>query len=254
MSLKNKVALITGGSSGIGAATAILFAKEGAYVAVVARNEEKLKNVKSEIDKVGAKPLIIIADLSVDIETKAVVSKTIDTFGKLDILVNNAGVIRYASVLNENLLQVYDEVISINLRAVVLLTNLAVPYLIKTRGNIVNISSAAGTIVLADKHLKGFASYCTSKAGMDHFSRYAAIELAEKGVRVNIISPGPVETDILKNAGGSSEWDLMAEKTALKILTKPEEVADLVLYLASDKGRSVTGSNYTIDAGLRMYP
>lgn len=248
MSFTNKVVIVTGGSSGIGASAAIHFAKEGAQVAIVGRNENKLKEVAAQISKVGKTPLIIKADLSTD-DVKTVVKKTIEKFGKLDVLVNNAGMARSAAVEDENLMEIYDEVMNTNLRSVVALTNLACPFLIKSKGNIVNISSIAGSSTLRASAPSGLAAYCISKAGLDHFSRITAMELAPKGVRVNIVSPGPVETSILEASGHSSSWDTIKDITALKVLAQPEEIADLILYLASDKARCITGSNYVIDGG-----
>ncbi|KOB66312.1 3-dehydroecdysone 3alpha-reductase [Operophtera brumata] len=249
MSFANKVVIVTGGSSGIGATTAIHFAKEGAQVAIVGRNETNLKDVAAQISKVGKNPLIIKADVSKDDEVKTIIKNTVDKFGKLDILVNNAGLVRYSDVGDEDFLEKYDVVINTNLRSIVILTNLATPHLIKTKGNIVNISSIAGSTTMKAFLPSGYAAYCTSKAGLDHFSRVAAMELAPKGVRVNIISPGPVETPILVNAGGLTSWDKAKQATALEVFTQTDEIADLILYVASDKAKSITGSNYFIDGG-----
>lgn len=249
MSFANKVVIVTGGSSGIGAATAVHFAKEGAQVAIVGRNETKLKDVAAQISKVGKTPLVIKADVATN-EVRSIVKKTIEKFGKLDVLVNNAGLLRDAAILDENLEQVYDEVMNTNLRSIFILTSLAGPHLIKSKGNIVNISSVAALSTLKAFAPTGKAAYCVSKAALNHFSRISAMELAPKGVRVNMVSPGPVETSILENAGQDSSWDTVKEFTALKILTQPEEVADLILYLASDKAKSITGGNYVIDGGF----
>ncbi|KAJ8713157.1 hypothetical protein PYW08_008461 [Mythimna loreyi] len=247
----NKVVIVTGGSAGIGAATAELFAKEGASVAIVGRNEEKLNEVAKRCEQHGANTLIIKADVSKEEEAKTIVQKTIDKFEKLDILVNNAGIVRFASILQPNLLQNFDEVMNTNLRPVVLITNLAAPHLIKTKGNIINVSSVAATLA----KVPGLMSYSVSKAAMDHFTRFAAMELAPSGVRVNSVNPGPVTTDIMATAGVPAklmEGPTMASMTALGRASEADEVGDIILYLASDKARGVTGSCYVIDNGFLL--
>lgn len=250
MSFSNKVVIVTGSSSGIGASTAIFFAKEGANVVIVGRNETNLNNIANQIGKIGKKPLVIKADVSKDEDLKLIIKKTIEKYGVLDVLVNNAGMTSMATILDEHLPQTFDKVMNTNLRSAVLLTNFAAPHLIKSKGNIVNISSVAGTSQIADMGF-GNAAYCTSKAGMDHFSRVAALELAEKGVRVNVVSPGPVETPIIEQTG-NTDWAPIVATTALKLLTQPEEIADMILYLASDKARCITGSTFVIDSGMKL--
>ncbi|CAH0595534.1 unnamed protein product [Chrysodeixis includens] len=249
MSFQNKVVLITGGSSGIGAATAELFAKEGADIAIVARNEVKLKNTAEKCEKLGAKVLIIKADVAVDSDLKRIIKETIDRFNKIDVLVNNAGILTSATIEDENLMEIYDKTINTNLRSTVYLTNLAVPYLIKTKGNVVNISSILGSSTLGNPHR---LSYCVSKAGMDHFTRAAALQLTSSGVRVNAVSPGATKTDVLSNAGIQTSWDDIAKIFKVERISEPEEIGEVILFLASDKARSITGANYCIDNGALL--
>ncbi|XP_035448838.2 3-oxoacyl-[acyl-carrier-protein] reductase FabG-like [Spodoptera frugiperda] len=247
----NKVVLVTGGSSGIGAAAVKLFAKEGASVAFVGRNEAKLKEVASSCQQHGANVLVIRADVSKDEEANTIVQQTVDKFGKLDVLVNNAGIVRHASILEANLLKKFDEVMNTNLRSVVHLTNLAAPHLVKTKGNIVNVSSVVST----STKFPGIMCYSVSKAGLDHFTRAAALELARSGVRVNAVNPGPVETDIISNSGLSEEQVRNANPAAMTVTGRSsdaDEIGDLILYLASDKARSVTGSCFVIDNGYLL--
>ncbi|XP_063539065.1 3-oxoacyl-[acyl-carrier-protein] reductase FabG-like [Cydia strobilella] len=254
MSFSGKVVLVTGASSGIGAATAILFSKEGASVAIVGRNETKLGNVAQKCKQLGAQPLVIRADVSNEKEASTIIEKTVDHFGKLDVLVNNAGIIRKASVADSNSLKIYDEVMNTNMRSIVQLTSLAAPFLVATKGNIVNVSSVAST-----KLLEGLTAYCVSKAGLDHFTRCAALDLAASGVRVNSVNPGPVRTDLAENgdlmnlmmpgAGDAAWWEYMKTMTALNRVGEPEEIADVIAFLASDKARSITGSTYVSDNG-----
>lgn len=253
MSLVNKVAIVTGASSGIGAAIALKLSEEGVRVTIVGRNENKLKSVAEACGKRGSKPLIIVADVSNDADAKKIVSETLNFFGKIDILVNNAGIGNASSILDDKAMDVFDKVVSTNLRSAVQLTHLSAKYLIETKGNIINICSIAATTVLS----KTAFSYCTSKAGLDHFTRCIALELAPKGVRVNAINPGPVKTEIIENTGVNAAvskhiWDIMKKSTALGRIGDAEEIADLVAFLASDKARSITGSSITTDNGSSM--
>ncbi|XP_073947818.1 uncharacterized oxidoreductase MexAM1_META1p0182-like [Choristoneura fumiferana] len=253
MSFSGKVVLVTGASSGIGAATAVLFSGSGARVALVGRNEAKLSNVAEKCAARSAHPLVIKADVANEEEAKTIVQKTVDHFGQLDILVNNAGIARYASVSEPNILEIFDIVMKTNLRSVVQLTNLAAPHLAATKGNIVNVSSIAAHTVLQNS-----APYCVSKVGLDHFTRCAALELASSGVRVNSVNPGPVRTDILEASGlvtadqSDETWDKMKVMTALNNVSEPSEIADVIAFLASDKARSITGSIYVSDNGFLL--
>ena len=251
MSLSNKVALVTGASSGIGAAIAILFAQEGADVAIVGRNEAKLNNVQKQIEKTGKKPLIIKADVSDDENAKAIVQKTVNRFGKLDILVNNAGFSRNGNILDGTVIQAFDEIMKTNLRAVVVLTSLAAPHLVKTKGNIINISSVGSVL---PPIAPSFISYDVSKAALDHFTRGAAVELAASGIRVNSVNPGPVRTDFVENAGMGDHalYDTFGAMTLLGRVSESHEIADLVLFLTSDKAKGITGSIFITDNGTQL--
>ncbi|CAH2094131.1 unnamed protein product [Euphydryas editha] len=252
MSFSNKVVIITGAGSGIGAATAISFAKEGANVVIVGRNEQKLEKVKEKCAKSGNGLLVVRADISNEQDAKKIINETIDKFNKLDVLVNNAGIVGQSSILSDNVLSSYDTIMNTNLRAVVHITNLAAPHLIKTKGNIINISSVAGkmTAIAGDVAL----TYAVSKAALDHFTRFVAAELASHGVRVNSISPGPVSTGLLDNAVASLSMSLedMERAVPLGRVSEPEEIADLILFLASDKAKAITGSDYVSDNGLLL--
>ncbi|KAI5635974.1 enoyl-(Acyl carrier protein) reductase domain-containing protein [Phthorimaea operculella] len=251
MSFLNKVAIVTGGSSGIGASIAAKLSAEGALVAIVGRNQTKLAAVSQICEQNKNKPLVIVGDITNEDTVKNIVSKTVKKFGKIDILVNNAGAgSQQPSILHPKALEEFDKIMNLNLRSIVNLTNLAAPHLLTSKGNIINISSTAG---LRPFTITGFA-YNTSKAALDHFTRSVALELAPKGVRVNGINPGPVRTDIVKNSGADADQEekvfkIMAKTTALGRISDPEEVADLALYLASDKARGITGASFVIDNG-----
>ncbi|XP_026754183.2 3-oxoacyl-[acyl-carrier-protein] reductase FabG-like [Galleria mellonella] len=245
MSFSGKVVLITGASSGIGAVTAIQYAKEEADVVIVGRNEAKLNDVIEKCKHVGKAPFVIKADVSIDEDARRIINETINKFGKLDVLINNAGFTKYGSILDGTVVDAYDKIMGTNVRAVIQLTTLATPHLIKSKGNIVNVSSVAGFAV----RLVQQNAYSLSKAAVNHFTKGAALELASYGVRVNAVSPGPVRTDFLENAGIKDTWDNFRNGVALRRISEPEEIADVILYLSSDKARGITGSNFLADNG-----
>ncbi|XP_037292686.1 uncharacterized oxidoreductase MexAM1_META1p0182-like [Manduca sexta] len=245
MSFASKVVIVTGASDGIGAATAIKFTKEGADVTLVGRTEDKLAKVAAECAKHGKNPLVIKADVSKDEEAKTIVARTIQTFGKLDVLVNNAGIFFLDDIMKPNFMETFDSTMNTNMRAVALITHLAAPHLVETKGNVVNVSSIGATMV----KYPNFVSYKTSKAALNHFTRSLALELAPHGVRANLVSPGPVYTDIFNKAGLADFVSDLKTETALKRVGEPDEIADVILFLASEKARSVTGSDYLSDNG-----
>ncbi|XP_075984034.1 meso-2,3-butanediol dehydrogenase-like [Anticarsia gemmatalis] len=247
MSFKNKVVLITGSGSGMGEATAILFAKEGADVVIVDIKEDTAKKTGEECRKFDNKVLVINADISNDVQAKNTIDATIKNFGKLDVLVNNAGIVRKGKLIDGNIMDTFDEVLNVNLRAVVSMTSLATPHLIATKGCIVNVSSVAANV---PQKGSTYPAYAVSKAGVDSFTKLAALELAPSGVRVNAVRPGPVHTNILAYANEPGIWDELDEATALKKDLEASEIADLIVFLASDKAKSITGVSYTIDNGM----
>ncbi|KAI5633651.1 enoyl-(Acyl carrier protein) reductase domain-containing protein [Phthorimaea operculella] len=249
MSFENKVVLITGAGSGIGAATAILFAREGADIAIVDKNEQKLDEVASKVVTTGKKPCIIYADFSKDDDVKRIIAETVKAFGKLDVLINNAGFGRNGSILDGKVLEAYDAVMRVNVRAVINLTTLATPYLAATKGNIVNTSSIAAMSVPSRVER---ISYWVSKAALDHFTRGAALELSSLGIRVNSVNPGPVNSNFNENSGYKETPANTKPATVLKRRSEPEEIADLILFLASEKARGITGSSFVNDNGYLL--
>lgn len=238
----NKVVLITGASAGIGAATAECFAKEGASLAIVGRNETKLNNVAQCCEKLGAEVYIIKADIAEDDEAKAIIQQTIRKYGKLDVVINNAGIYKPTDI-ESNMVEIYDETMKTNLRAVVLITSLAIPYLKLTKGNVINVSSVDSMNV----KYPGLTAYGISKAGIDYFTKSLAKELGPSGVRVNSVNPGPVYTKMLE--GSESEF---IDLTVLGRMSEAAEIGDLMLFIASDKAKSITGSCYVIDNGYLL--
>ncbi|CAG2110561.1 unnamed protein product [Medioppia subpectinata] len=192
-----RVALITGSSSGIGAATALLLAKSGANVVItgrIAENVNKICKECTEVSPKGLKALPVVADVTKEEDVDRLLDTTIKTFGKLDILVNNAGFGGFSQISDAEYLKSQKAVFDTNLNSVIYLTHKSIQYLEKTKGNIINISSIAGI-----QSGKGISAYCMSKAAMDMFTKCIAVDLGSKGIRVNSVNPGSVRTNIMRN-------------------------------------------------------
>jgi NAD(P)-dependent dehydrogenase (short-subunit alcohol dehydrogenase family) len=244
--LTNRVAIVTGASSGIGRATAAAFSDAGAAVVLAARDENRLRKVAQESK---GKTLVVRTDVTQKGDCERLVETTMREFRKLDVLVNAAGVIKTGNIENTTL-EDWDAMFNINVRSVFYLMQLAVPHLIKSRGNIVNVSSVNGL-----RSFPGVLAYCSSKAALDHLTRCTSLELASKGVRVNSVNPGVVRTELHRRGGMDEEsYVKFIEHSSqnthpLGRIGKPEEVADLILFLASDRAAWVSGANYSIDGG-----
>lgn len=247
MSFLGKVVMVTGATSGIGWETALRFSKLGANLALVGRNADKLAQIAETCD--ATKSLALTADLSKESDTENAMKKVITHFGKLNVVVNSAGIIETGSIEDTSLGQL-DRMMNINLRSIYLITALAVPHLIKTRGNIVNVSSVAGS-----RSFPNVLAYCTSKAAVDQFSRCVALELASKGVRVNTVNPGVIVTELHRRAGMTEEayGAFLARCKESHALGRPgqaSEVARAIAFLASDEDASfITGENLHVDGG-----
>lgn len=251
MSFKNKVILITGASSGIGAACAQHFAKEGALLALVGRNAVKFEAVVNKIKEsvTGSDPLTILADVSTD--SKRIIDETIGKYKRLDVLINNAGFSIRGS-LETTKIENYDAVMATNVRGVFLLTQLAVPYLIASKGNVVNVSSIAGL-----RAVPNTIAYAMSKAALDQFTRCSALELAGKGVRVNAVNPALIVTDFHFNMGMKKEdyakfVDDLGKLHPVGRVGQPSEVVDAITFLANEKSGFVTGVCLPIDGGVNI--
>jgi len=247
--LSGKTAIVTGASSGIGRATSLAFAREGARVALVSRNGERLSEVAAKIQKSGGEAIVA----PVDITNTNALKKSFETImshfsGQLDILVNAAGIIATGTIENTTLHD-WDKMFAINVRSVFYLSQLAVHFLKKTKGTIVNVSSVTGL-----RAFPNVLAYATSKAAVDQLTRSAALELAPMGIRVNAVNPGVVVTELHKRGGMDDETYqkfLEHSKTThpLGRVGKPEEVADLILFLVSPHAGWITGVTYSIDGG-----
>lgn len=245
--MREKVAVITGASSGIGRAAAVLFAKSGFRVAAIGRNLDELKKLAGEA---GSESLISprISDVT---DTSAIDRLAADIaaeFGGVDVLVNAAGIIGNGTIENTTPAQ-WDEMMNINLRSVFYVMQKFVPFLQETRGNIVNVSS-----VTATRAFPNVLAYCVSKAGVDQLTRCSALEMAPKGIRVNAVNPGVVVSNLHKR-GGMNDADYerfiaTAKNThPLGRPGQPGEIAELIYFLASDKAAWITGATYEIDGG-----
>lgn len=250
MHFSGKVVLITGASSGIGAATAKQFARLGASLALTGRNLENLESVASQCPIQGnaPKPFLVTGELTSENDTRHILDATLKHFGRLDVLVNNAGMIESGSIENTSLEQ-YDRVMNTNVRSIYHLSMLAVPHLVETKGNIVNVSSVNGI-----RSFPGVLAYCLSKAAVDQFTRCVALELAEKQVRVNSVNPGVTVTNLHKRSGMEEEqYRQFLEKTkqthALGRPGDPDEVARAIVFLASEDASFITGASLPVDGG-----
>ncbi len=243
-----KLAFVTGATSGIGQACAMAFAEAGANVVCVGRRDGALKELEQKLRETGSEVLTIRADLARDDDAERAVGHAVEVFGGIDVLVNAAGHISSGTIENTSL-QAWDDMMNVNVRAAFVLMQKATPSLIDRRGNIVNISSVTGL-----RAFPGVLAYCVSKAALDQLTRCAALELAPKGVRVNAVNPGVVVTQIHKRGGMSEEaYAAFLEHSKsthpLGRTGRPEEIASLVLYLASEDASWITGATYSIDGG-----
>jgi NAD(P)-dependent dehydrogenase (short-subunit alcohol dehydrogenase family) len=243
---KNKVMIITGASSGIGRVTALMAVDRGSKVSLVSRRENELRKVASLLPVEDVE--IIPADLTKESDRKRVVNVTIARFGGIDILINAAGIIGNGTIENTTI-EFWDRMMDINLRSLFHLTQLALPSIIERKGNIVNVSSVTGI-----RAFPNVLAYCVSKAGVDQLTHCAALELGPKGVRINAVDPGVVVTNLHRNSGMSEdayEKFLEHSKTTHPIgrVGNPEDIAELILFLASDRAGWINGVSYSIDGG-----
>ncbi|XP_078494807.1 putative oxidoreductase MexAM1_META1p0182 [Ciona intestinalis] len=243
-----KVVLVTGASKGIGAEIAKQFASEGAVLSLTGRDTAALSQVANECrTKQSNEVLEIVADLCDEEQAANVVQQTVDKLGKLDVLVNNAGICLVGKI-EEATLKDFDRLFTINVRSMFHLTQLAVPHLKKVKGNIVNISSICST-----GQYTRLLLYNMTKAAVDQFTKTTALELAPSGVRVNAANPASVKTTIYANAYTPEGLEEYYEKAKsfhpLGRNVEAKDVADAVLYLASDSAKMVTGTCLMVDGG-----
>lgn len=251
--LAGKVALITGGGTGIGRAIAMAFAGEGAAVAVAGRRLEKVKDVAAEIEKHGGPALALECDVSHSKDADRAISETAKRFGKFNVLVNNAGTLSFSTVdtISED---DWDRVITVNLKGPFLMSRAALKEFRKNGGGtIVNIGSVLGLVAMKDR-----AAYCASKGGVTMLTKAMALDHAHENVRVNCICPSIVETELVKGLFDDSEQGKRLKQSRMGTIPlgrfgKPADVADLAVFLASDESSWLTGTAIPLDGGLTAF-
>ena len=246
MRLENKVALISGGARGMGAAEARMFAREGAKVVIGDVLETEGRQVEAEINEVGGECLFLSLDVTSEADWQNAVETAVARFGKLDILVNNAGVVA-RGVLEDTTSEEWDRVMDINAKGVFLGTKAAIPAMRKAGGgSIVNISSMSGMVGQANIQ----PVYNASKGAVRIFTKSVAVQYAKEGIRVNSVHPGAIDTpmSVDRQADPEAQRQTIAH-IPLGRTAQPDEVAYGVLYLASDEASFVTGSELVIDGG-----
>ncbi|WP_409272792.1 SDR family NAD(P)-dependent oxidoreductase [Neobacillus sp. SCS-31] len=243
MRLKDKVAVITGGTFGIGESTALLFAKEGAKVVIAARNAEKGAKVVNKIKDNGGEAIFIKTDVSKEEDIKNLMKETVDIYGRLDVVFANAGVGDMGDLQSVSL-DSWNYTLSVDLTGVFLCSKYAIPEMEKNGGgSIINCASILGHV-----GQPSVTAYAAAKGGVVNMTRTAAVTYAKKGIRFNAVCPGYIETNILDGLGDEALEHLISLHPVGR-LGKPEEVANAVLFLASDESSFVTGANLLVDGG-----
>ncbi len=246
MRLEGKVALITGGARGQGAAEAMLFAREGAKVVIADVLDREGMAVAAEIAELGGEALYVHLDVSSETDWRQAVDTVVSSYGKLDVLVNNAAIWRSGSVVDTSSEQ-WDQVLAINAKGAFLGTKLAIPQMRNAGGgSIVNISSTAGLV-----GSRTSTAYSASKGAVRLLTKSTAVQYGAEGIRANSIHPGPIDTvmgdQVWPDAGSREET---IERTVLKRLGTPDDIANGALFLASDESSFMTGTELVIDGGL----
>jgi len=248
--LDKKVAIITGGGTGIGRTISLMFANEGAKVAVGSRNITSLAEVVKEIKLLRRQSIAIATDVSIKQQVENMVDQTMHEFGRIDILVNNAGILRATGIMDTSE-EVWDEVMDINLKGVFLCTQAVAKYMIKQQdGTIINIASISGR----GGGLDDGPSYCASKAGVIQLTQNAAFELGPYGINVNCIAPGLIITPMVYG-GGRTREEVQAylegrkSATVLGRLGEPKDIAKVALFLASEDSSFISGQTIPVDGG-----
>lgn len=251
---EGRVAVVTGASRGIGKTTALALAKEGCNVVIgYEKNRERALEVVQAAKESGVRAIAVACDVSIRNDVEAMFKTTMQEFGKVDILVNNAG-IDYGTRLLETTDEVWDRTLDVNLKGVFLCTQVAARYMIQRKyGKIVNIASNSGFGIA----VWGETAYAASKAGVIQLTKTAAFELGEYGINVNCVAPGAVNTEMLKGNMTDQEYaqflDARKKITTLGFIAEPDDIANVVLFFASDESRFVTGKTLLVDGGRRDF-
>jgi 3-oxoacyl-[acyl-carrier protein] reductase len=244
--LSDKVAIITGASRGIGRLIAVALAAQGAKIVASARNAEALETLTAEIKALGGDALAVVADVSVEADANNLIDRAVATYGKVDILINNAGITRDGLLLRMKS-DDWDAVLDTNLKGAFLCTRAAAKFMSKQRsGRIINISSVVGQM-----GNPGQANYCASKAGLLGLTKSVARELARRNVTVNAVTPGFIVTDMTEDMNDKAR-EALTEQIPLGRLGEAEDVANAVLFLASDRSSYITGQVLGVNGGMYM--
>ncbi len=251
--LEGKVALITGGGTGIGRAIALAFAREGAKLAVAGRRKEKLNETIREMEKQRGEGLAIVCDVAKAKDAAHAVRETVKNFGRLNVLVNNAGVL-HASTIEGIAEEEWDRLMTINLKGPFLMCRAALPEFRKAGGGaIINVGSVLGLVAMKDR-----AAYCASKGGVTLLTKAMALDHAHENIRSNCICPSIVETELVQGLFSASQEGKALRKARigqipLGRMGRPEDVAELAVFLASDESSWLTGAAIPLDGGLSAY-
>ena len=248
MMMDRKVAIVTGGNSGIGRATAIALAREGAKVTVAARRPSEGEETVRLVKEAGSDAIFVKTDVAIESDVRSLVEKTVDTYGKLDYAVNNAGIGEKMTPLVEQTSEKFDQIMNTNVRGVWLSMKYEIPMLIKNGGGaIVNTSSGAGLVGFPQMPI-----YIASKHAVLGLTKSAALEYAKSGIRINAIALGGVETDMLMQTVGDDHQFLETFRSMHPIgrIGRPEEIANTIVWLLSDKASFVLGHTLLVDGGI----
>ena len=245
MTLKDKVSVITGGGSGIGEHTAILFAKNGSKIVISDINEKNGNAVLEKIKKEGVEAIFVKADTSNPDDSKRTIDQAVKAFGKVDIAVNNAGIGGPQQLIGDYDIEGWNKVISVNLSGVFYGMRYQIPQMLKNGGgSIINVAS-----ILAQVGFAQSSAYVAAKHGVIGLTQNGALEYAAKGIRVNAVGPGFIRTPLIDENMSKEQQDQLANLHPIGRLGEPDEVAELFLWLAGDKSKFVNGSYYPIDGG-----
>jgi NAD(P)-dependent dehydrogenase (short-subunit alcohol dehydrogenase family) len=245
--LNGKIAVVTGSNAGIGEAIAKVFAREGASVVVMGRRQGEVDRVANDIVKDGGKALAVAGSVTDESHIQETVRRTVQQFGRVDILVNNAGVGDFGKRLHEIDDATWMHVLDVNLTGVFRMTRAVLPQMLKQgKGAIVNISSVASLV-----GLPALPAYAASKGAIDAITRALAVDYAQEGIRCNVVNPGLIDTPMAAPLMSNPEQlTPILSHYPIRRAGKPKEVADMVLYLASDEAAWVTGGTFPIDGGM----
>ena len=251
--LSGKVALISGGGTGIGRAIALAFAREGASVALAGRRLEKLRAVTGEVKKLGGKASAVECDVTRAKDVERAVRETVKQFGRLNVLVNNAGAL-HVSTVESITEEEWDRVMTVNVKGPFLMSRAALKEFRKCGGGaIVNIGSVLGLVAMKDR-----AAYCASKGGVTLLTKAMALDHAHENIRVNCICPSIVETELVKGLFDKSEQGQALRETRIATIPlgrfgRPADVAEMAVFLASEESSWLTGAAIPLDGGLTAY-